>query len=159
MNNTINMPALRAELIRDEGLRLQPYKCTAGKLTTGVGRNLDGNPLTLNERFIIGHSGRTRPITKEQAIFLLDNDIKKVMGELDVKLPWWKDLDGVRRRALINMVFNLGITKLLTFKNTLRCIQTGAWESAAVCMLDSLWAMQVGKRANRLAKMVRTGAV
>ena len=35
------MNRIKAQLVRHEGLRLKPYRCTAGKLTIGIGRNLD----------------------------------------------------------------------------------------------------------------------
>ncbi len=35
------MNRIKAQLVRHEGLKLKPYRCTAGKLTIGIGRNLD----------------------------------------------------------------------------------------------------------------------
>lgn len=131
---------LAAELIRDEGLRLKPYRCTAGKLTIGIGRNLDD----------VG-------ITQVEAEYLLRNDIAKVEAQLDAELPWWRGLDEVRQRVLANMCFNLGIGKLLTFRNTLKLIQIGNYLDAAQTMTSSKWATQVGPRATRLALMMRDG--
>jgi lysozyme len=59
--------------------------------------------------------------------------------------------------VLLDMSFNLGIVGLLRFKNTLATIRRGDYSKAAAMMLDSLWARQVGKRAVRLAEMMRTG--
>ena len=42
----MNMERLTETLIRHEGLRLEPYRCTEGKLTIGVGHNLDDNPIS-----------------------------------------------------------------------------------------------------------------
>lgn len=36
-------------LIRHEGLKLKPYQCTAGKLTIGVGRNIEDMGITEDE--------------------------------------------------------------------------------------------------------------
>jgi lysozyme len=128
------------ELKRDEGVRLKPYRCTAGRLTIGVGRNLDDVGISL-----------------EEAEALLRNDVAKVCAELDRDLPWWKGLDGVRQRVLANMVFNLGIGGLLKFTTTLGFIQRGNYLAAAQAMLMSRWAKQVGPRAERLALMMRDG--
>jgi lysozyme len=136
----VNLTALKEELIRDEGLRLKPYRDTVGKLTIGVGRNLDD----------VG-------ITKDEAMHLLECDIRRVKDDLDHALSWWRGLDDVRQRVLVNMAFNLGITRLMGFKNTLAAMRAGNYVDAAKGMLDSKWAKQVGERATRLAAMMVEG--
>lgn len=139
------MPFDREALIRQirlhEGERLKPYRCTAGKLTIGVGRNLDD-----------------RGITREESAMLLDGDIRLLETELFRALPWASGLDDVRQRILLDMAFNLGVKGLLQFRRTLEAIRTGRHQEAATMMLDSLWAQQVGQRAERLARMMATGA-
>ena len=88
---------------------------------------------------------------------LLECDIRRVKADLDLALSWWRGLDDVRQRVLVNMAFNLGITRLLGFKNTLAAMQAGNYADAAKGMLDSKWATQVGARATRLAAMMRDG--
>lgn len=136
----MNQTELIKELKRDEGVRLKPYQCTAGKTTIGVGRNLDD-----------------RGITEHEADYLLLNDIELVTVQLDKSIPWWRDLSDARQRVLANMCFNLGISGLLYFKNTLAAMKAGKYDDAADGMLKSLWAKQVGQRAIRLAKMMREG--
>ncbi len=132
--------ALHRQLIRYEGLKLRPYKDTVGKLTIGVGRNLDD----------VG-------ISEQEAMILLDNDIERARLDLAKALPWVKTLDSVRQDVLINMAFNMGIGGLLTFKNTLASIKAGDYADAANKMLQSKWARQVGLRASELSQMMRTG--
>jgi len=129
------------DLVRDEGLKLMPYHCTAGKLTIGVGRNLDD----------VG-------ISKDEAMNLLASDLARTVKECE-KQSWWLAVadDEVRSRAMLNMCFNLGIRRLSGFKNTLDAIHDKRWKDAAAGMRASLWAKQVGARAERLAKMVETG--
>lgn len=136
----MNKSILTRDLIADEGMRLKPYLCPAKKLTIGVGRNLDDNGISVDE-----------------ATMMLENDIDVVMAQLDHKLPWWRDMTEPRQRVLANMCFNLGITRLLKFINTLEAMKHGQYDKAASGMLDSLWAKQVGKRAIRLAKQMREG--
>lgn len=131
---------LRDELTRDEKEMLTLYKDTVGKYTIGVGRNLSD-----------------RGINHEESQFMLDNDIKLVESDLNSKLPWWVNLTDNRQRVLANMCFNLGINRLLGFKNTLEFIKTGEYNKAADGMLQSLWAKQVGERATRLSNMMRQG--
>ncbi len=129
------------DLIRDEGLKLKPYRCTAGKLTIGVGRNLDD----------VG-------ISHQEALDLLTNDIVRVRAEC-AKQAWWPSVQGdqVRERAMLNMCFNLGIVGLSKFTNTLAAVKAKDWKRAAAGMRASLWAKQVGARAERLAVMMETG--
>jgi lysozyme len=139
---TFDRYGLIDRLIAEEGLKLKPYRDTVGKLSIGIGRNLDD----------VG-------ITEAEARLLLSNDIDRAANEVDAALPWFVGLDAVRQSALIDMAFNMGIAGLLTFTNTLAAIKEGRWADAAAGMLASKWATQVGARAERLAKMMETGAV
>ncbi|MCX8566976.1 MAG: lysozyme [Glomeribacter sp. 1016415] len=138
MAETFDRAALISELKRDEGERFKPYFDTVGKITIGVGRNLtDGG------------------ISQSECAIILNNDIARTMRWLDQHLPWWRTLDAVRQRVLINMAFNLG-GNLLTFVNTLNAMQRNNYAAAAHGMLTSKWANQGGQRAVRLANMMRT---
>ncbi len=136
----IDRAAMTRQLRLHEGERLKPYRCTAGKLTIGVGRNLDD-----------------RGITAEESAYLLANDISREERALIQALPWVGQLDEVRQRVLLDMAFNLGLSGLLKFRLTLSAIQAGQYERAASMMLDSQWAKQVGQRADRLSRMMATG--
>lgn len=131
---------LRTQLVRHEALRLKPYKDTVGKLTIGVGRNLDD----------VG-------ITEDEAMELLENDIKSVEQTLTSKVACFGSLDDPRQRVLADMAFNMGTAKLLTFVKFLAAVEARDWERAADEMLDSTWAKQVGKRATELATQLREG--
>ena len=135
---------LRARLIVSEALKLRVYRCTAGKLSIGVGRNLDD----------VG-------IAKAQAMVLLDHDIDRAEADLDRALPWWRTLDAVRQSVLVDMCFNMGLGNrekgLLSFVNTLALVQAHNFKGAASGMLSSRWAKQVGDRAVHLAVMMETG--
>lgn len=142
-HDLIMLRTISEELIRDEGEVLHAYQDTEGFLTIGVGRLIDKR--------------RGGGITREEALYLLQNDILRKMEDLDRELPWWKKLSQVRQRVLLNMCFNLGIGGLLKFKNTLAAVESGRYEEAAKGMMASKWAKQVGARAERLAKMMREG--
>lgn len=138
----VDRNAMVRQLRLHEGERLRPYRCTAGKLTIGVGRNLED-----------------RGITAEESAMLLSNDISREERELLAALPWVAKLSEVRQRVLLDMSFNLGLQGLLAFKRTLAAIQAGQYQQAAGMMLESLWAQQVGQRAQRLSQMMATGQV
>ena len=143
--------SLREMLIRHEGLRLRPYDDATGKqhrtgvpirgkLTIGVGRNLDD----------VG-------ITRAEALTLLDHDIAKVRRDVNRALLWFRGLNRVRQNVVLNMVFNLGLPRFRTFKNTVAAIKEKRWDDAANEMLNSRWERQVKGRARELARMMRRG--
>jgi lysozyme len=134
------MNSIVEDLVRDEGIELKPYRCPAGRLTIGVGRNLDD----------VG-------LTKREALYLLAQDLARTEEQLDRLLPWWRSLSEARQRALVNMGFNLGIKRLLGFHDMLAALEAGEWERAAASALDSQWARQVGARAERIARLLREG--
>ena len=134
---------LRSQIERHEGLRLKPYLDTATppRLTIGYGRNLDD----------VG-------ITREEADYLLANDIEKVERELDT-IDEYLALDRIRQTVIANMAFNLGFNGLLQFKRMWKHLGRHDYPGAAKEMLNSKWAFQVGNRAIELAKIMRTGEV
>lgn len=128
------------QLKRDEGLRLTAYKDTASKTTIGYGRNLED-----------------KGISKDEAEYLLDNDIAAVKIAVAEAFPWSTSLNPARLGVLQNMAFNLGVQGLLKFRDMLTWLQGGQYDEAANAMLASRWSGQVKQRANRLAEQLRTG--
>jgi len=143
-NNYSNMKydinSFEDQLIDHEGLELKPYHCTADKLTIGVGRNI-----------------QDRGITEDEARYLLKNDIKIVEDELLTRQPVVAGLDSVRQRVLVDMGFNLGLPILMKFQNMWAAIEDEDYHEAARQMMDSRWASQVGRRAERLAQAMSSG--
>ena len=127
---------------RHEGFRSKPYRCTAGKLTIGFGRNLDD----------VG-------ITKEEAEYLLLKDIEKAeKGLYEIfNRSFFKSLPGERRHVLIDMMFNLGQTRFSKFKNMIEAVKNMQFGLAADEMEDSQWYNQVGNRAKELVRIMREG--
>lgn len=136
----INVTKLKEELKRDEGIRLKPYVDTVGKTTIGVGRNLTD-----------------RGITQYEADVLLMNDINDAIHSLDMAFPFYKTLSENRQRALVNMMFNLGMERFMKFRGMLSAIRAGDFKLAAEEALDSKWEDQVGNRAIRIANMLENG--
>lgn len=135
---------LIVEMLRKhEGVKSHAYKCTAGKITIGVGRNIDPD----------GGIG----LSDDEINYLLANDIKRVTKELRAAFTWFDDLDTVRKEAMVNLGFNLGTPRLKLFKNAIAAMEAGDYETAAAEFLDSRWARQVGDRALTVAGMIRTG--
>lgn len=128
-------------LIRDEGWRNRMYTCTAGKLTIGVGFNLEANAMC---DAAIGAQMR-HDIAKAQT------QAAGVIGEV------WAEMDEVRRDVITSMVFQMGAGGFAKFTDTIGLIRQKKWAEAADAMLQSKWAKQTKKRAERLSQMMRTG--
>lgn len=135
---------LEEELMVDEGFRSHPYKCTAGVWTQGYGHTS-------------GVTKSSPPISREDARALLSKDIKIAIEDARACVSCFDELDPVRKCVVANMAFNLGRTKLSQFKRTIREICAGKYQTAALYMMESLWARQVKGRAVRLSKMMSTG--
>ena len=135
--------SLNEQLRRDEGEVLHAYQDHLGYWTLGVGRLIDKR--------------KGGGITATESAYLLANDITSKTSELVVALPWVEQLDPVRRAVLQNMAFQLGITGLLSFKNTLNFVKNGNYAQAAMNMQLSKWYSQTPERSGRLIKQMITG--
>ena len=134
------METLEQQLIRHEGFRQFPYKCSAGKLTIGVGRNIED-----------------RGLSEDEGMYLLHNDIEICKQELNLLYPVVKVLNSARYNVLINMCFNIGIKRLNGFKKMWAALAVGNYDEAARQMLDSRGAHQGGRRAVELAEIMHEG--
>jgi lysozyme len=137
------MDRLIKMLKRHEGVKSHAYQCTAKRWTIGVGRNIDAD----------GGIG----LSDEEIDYLLSNDIERVVKELGRQFNWFSSLNEARRDAMIDMCFNLGLPRLKGFVKALAAMQDKNYEVAYVEFMDSRWSRQVGKRANRLCNMIRSG--
>ncbi|MCK5679208.1 sulfate adenylyltransferase subunit CysN [bacterium] len=130
------------QLLKHEGLQLKPYHCPAGKLTIGIGRNLE-----------------ERGISEKEARFLLDNDIAEAVIDLQTIFNVAPAFDKLRenvQRVLIDMHFNLGPTGFRSFKKMVKAVRDENFALAAKEMQDSKWFHQVGTRGQTLVKMMDT---
>lgn len=178
-----NMPteALISQLKRHEGFRAKPYLCSAHACTIGYGTNLQAHPeyipwMKLREAaqsgVLRGH--RLRDALRErgmrwdeaQAEAALREEVGICLVALVNRCPEFVTLAELgqlpRAEVLLNMAFNLGVNGLLNFKNTLAMLNAairgnGNYDRVADGMLASRWARQVGRRADELARQMRTG--
>ena len=133
------MNKLRSLLLKHEGLRLTPYRDTVGKMTIGCGRNLDD----------VG-------ISQIEALLMLNNDLDRIQKEAIENFTWFKSIDTVRQDVVLNMLFNLGLSRFLKFRRFISWMSVQNYEKASEEMLNSLWATQVGYRAKELSTMMLT---
>lgn len=135
----MNITRLKKQLVVDEGFRPKPYRCSAGKLTIGIGRNIED-----------------MGIARDEAEYMLHNDIENLLSLLWIRQTI-EGLDDVRAEVILNMAFNLGSPRLFGFKKMRAALESRDFERAADEMKDSAWYSQVGSRAVRLVEEMRTG--
>lgn len=135
----VDLEDFREHLKWAEAVKQFPYRCSAGKLTIGVGRNLDDKGLSLDE-----------------VDYLLDNDIAGTLRDCE-RLDYWNSLDPVRQLVVADMVFNLGLSRFLKFVKLNAALALHDYTLAAHEMMDSNWYKQVGRRAWRLREAMLSG--
>lgn len=116
---------LRANLIDDEGLRLKLYRCTAGKLTIGIGHNIED-----------------RGISPEVCELMFQEDVDVAERDALALFPGLHSYSDRRKAALVNMAFQLGFERLSQFKKMRAAVNAGDWGAAVYEAKDSLWAKQ-----------------
>lgn len=129
----------RNQIWNHEGYRRFPYTDSVGKLTIGVGRNLED----------VG-------LTDDEVRYLFNNDFDRAR-DLAALLPAWHSLCDPRKAVLVNMVFQLGLSGVSKFKKMMDALARGDYDEAADQMLDSKWHKQTPRRCEELATQMRMG--
>ena len=135
----------------EEGLKLQAYLCSEGFLTCGIGHNLESDPaldilkrqVKLNEK-----------ITEQESQSLFSRDLQRTAIQIKKNIKNFDKLDKNYQAVLINMGFQMGVTRLLQFKNMLAAMAKDDKAKVVASMKDSLWFKQTPNRANRLIDVV-----
>lgn len=136
----MNRARLSKQLETDEGRKRRLYKDTVGKLTIGVGRNIED-----------------RGLRDDEIDLMLSNDIDEAVGIARALVSNFDKLDDVRQEVVANMALNLGMTRLGGFKQFIAALMRFDFQRAATEMMDSKWYEQVGDRGKRLAYAMREG--
>lgn len=136
--DALDWHALEEDVKRAEGYREKAYKDSVGVWTIGYGTNL-----------------QELKIDKDLAAAWLEKKLREAKFECEATWPWFLKLSPVRQRALIELVYNMGMPRVLKFTNTLKAFAAGNYAEAANGLANSLWAIQVGPtRSRRIIRMV-----
>ena len=142
---SLDREALRAQLIRHEGLKLSAYQDHLGFWTIGVGRLIDARKG--------GH------ISTDEAMLLLDNDVKACLDDL-ASFAWFEGLNPVRQMAMLDLRFQLGSGGLRQFRQMLAALERKDFSGAAMAARDSKWARaDTPARAATVTAQIETGTV
>lgn len=110
----MNLARVYARLSIDEDRRKRIYVDTVGKISGGVGRNLTD-----------------RGFREDEIDLMLANDVAEAVGECRRLIRGFDALAEARQEVLVNMMFNMGYTRLAGFKKMLAAVQAGNWREAA----------------------------
>lgn len=146
---------LKLDLIRDEGIRDRAYYDTKGIMTIGVGFNLS-RPEALPLFSMLGYDLSEirqygQKVDRADIFFLLDLDISSAEKDIRKVIKNFDQLSEKKQRALMNMLFNLGVTRFSRFKKMIKAIHEYDYTTASKEMLNSKWAKEdVPNRAERI---------
>ena len=123
-----------------EGLVLKPYKCTANKLTIGYGHNLEDNGLS-----------------KSACEFILVEDIDEAKKNLYAVFTkkFFENLSDKQKIALIDMMFNLGLSRFLTFKKFILAVKNKDFIKASAEIINSKAYQQNKSRYKKLSEQIK----
>lgn len=130
----IALPRIKAA----EGYRGQAYRDTRGFLTIGYGSNID--------------AGWSEPFASAVCSLQIANAEADCDGQ-----SWYVGADVVRQSVLVELVFNMGVAKLLTFTHMIAALNAQDWSTAADELQNSVWFHQVGTRGPKLVTLLRNG--
>ena len=141
----MNREAVFEQLKIDEGVEYVVYHDHLGYPTFGVGHLIQesdeehGQPVGT-------------PVSEERVRECFDRDLDIAISECGHLYGEgsFGSLPDEVQQILVNMMFNMGRTRLSKFKNFNAAISEGDWKRAAVEGRDSLWYRQVTNRAERL---------
>lgn len=141
----MNIDLLVSDLTTDESFVAYPYDDATEKHVQ-KGYTVEGT-------VTFGH-GLTF-LYEDESLSVLRRRAARIFSELVLKLPWVAQLSEPRQRALTDMAFNLGVDGLLEFTTFISLMQSGDFGGAANDLNTTLWAKQVGSRANRIEALIR----
>lgn len=131
---------LLQQIKEHEGLVLKPYKCTANKLTIGYGHNLEDNGLS-----------------KTACEFILSEDIDEAKKNLYAVFTrkFYESLNDNQKIALIDMMFNLGLSRFLTFKKFIQAVKNKDFIKASAEIINSRAYQQNKSRYKKLSEQIK----
>ena len=137
--------AVYEQLKIDEGVEYEIYNDHLGYPTFGVGH------LVLETDPEHGQPVGT-PVSEDRVKECFEKDLDTAISECNALYEEgvFGDLPGEVQEILVNMMFNMGRTRLSKFKKMHAAILEGDWKTAAKEGRDSLWYRQVTNRADRL---------
>ena len=131
----------KAEIKKEEGFRMETYKCTEGHLTGGYGHKM--------------LDGETPPTDMAGWTKLFERDFARAMSGAEELLMICPNVNDTARHIVVEMCYQMGSYGVSKFHGMLSALQESDYVTASKEMLDSRWAKQTPKRAMRMAERMR----
>ena len=144
----MNIDQLRDTLKIDEGVKYEIYNDHLGYPTFGIGH------LVVESDEEHGKPVGT-PVSEDRVNSVFEKDVAIMIDEAKKIFPNLNELPEEAQQVIVNMTFNMGRPRLSQFKKFIAGVNAGDWNKAAVEMMDSRWAKQVGARAERLRDRIK----
>jgi len=145
----MNITQLREQLKIDEGVKYEIYKDHLGYDTFGIGH------LVVKEDEEFGKPVGTK-VSEDRVNAVFEKDVQKMIKEAKILFPNFDSLPEEAQQVITNMIFNMGRPRLSNFKKFIAYINESKWLEASNEMLNSAWAKQVTKRAQRLSDRIKS---
>lgn len=165
---------LKNQLKIDEGYKEYIYLDSEGLATFGIGHLITSKdpeyyevlkhwPFLLNKTLTaeekikkFDESKNKVKVSQERIMDIFQKDVdiaiadtRRIFKDFDNFLPKLKEI-------LVNMCFNLGFVRFSKFKKMIKAVENQDYKKVAKEMVDSKWYGQVGNRAKRLVKRVKS---
>jgi len=123
---------------KEEGYRLETYRCTEGHLTGGYGHKM--------------LEGEVPPKDHAGWLKIFERDFARAVTGTDDLLMLCPNINETARNIVVEMVYQMGAYGVSKFKGMLKALQEDDYKRASYEMLDSRWAKQTSNRAKRMAE-------
>ena len=148
----MNIEQCKEEIKRHEGEVLEIYEDSLGFKTLGIGHLCQ--PEDPEYDWEVGTK-----VSQEVVDLYYEDDFNKHLAEaihvFGTDEAFYNLPENIQH-VIVNMCFNMGAPRLSGFKKFIGGVNAGDWKTAAVEMMDSRWARQVGDRAVRLKNRILT---
>ena len=128
---------MRKHIESNEGRHNKPYKCSEGKLTIGVGHNIED-----------------RGLSDKVIDLLFIEDIQEAYLTAHSLFYRFVSMPQNAQTVFMDMAFQLGKSRLRKFKNMIACANERDWKGVVLEMVDSRWYHQTPNRAKRNIKLI-----
>ena len=137
----MNYLSLKLRIKKNEGFSSRSYKDQLGNYTIGYGHLIRKKEIVLFKKKI--------KVSFFQNLF--ENDFKTALDDYNKHFRKYSFSQNIKE-LIVEMIFQMGIQNVLSFKKTLRHIRKNNKFLAALEMMDSIWYKQTPLRVENLIK-------
>lgn len=145
----------------DEGLRYKAYKDTVGKMTVGIGFNMD-NPVAkgtwihsnIPESFNSVYSGNI-PLSTNSIISLFNTCVDWCRVDLESMFSDFEIYPDYVQLALINLMFNMGKSVLSQFNTFINLVKEHDYDGSSNDLASTKWSRELVQRSKRVCLLLK----